>query len=66
MAKTVEYGWAIWNDRAGLYYDTVTDTRSCAIADHVKRGGLAWNECRRKYGDKAVKVRIEVVGQEAA
>ncbi len=57
-AKTVEQCWAIFNPRIGIYFHSVSDTRKCAIADHVSVMG-DWAECR-KAGDRAVKIKIEV------
>lgn len=58
--KKGEICWAVWNPRLGIYFHTVTDTRSCAIADRVSASGKDWKWCRRR-GDRAVKVRIEVL-----
>lgn len=59
MDNRREHGWAIWNPEVGLYYGTISDARCCAILDHTAQVGQSW-EVRRGYGDKAVKVTVEV------
>jgi hypothetical protein len=61
MAPKIQLAWAIWNDRSGIFYGTVTDTRVCAILEQIETQELTWEDCRRR-GDRAVKIRIEVVG----
>lgn len=59
-APKKELAWAIFNERVGIYWGSVTDTRVCAILNHTEIQGLTWKQCRDR-GDRAVKVRIEVV-----
>ena len=54
-----EFCWAVWNRRVGFYYPSVSDTRKCAIEDHIKAFGNCWRKCR-KNGDRAVKIKIEI------
>jgi hypothetical protein len=59
-AATSESAWAVWNARCGIYFDSITDRRTCAIKDHSDRQGVSWDECRRN-GDRVVRVQIEVL-----
>ena len=58
--KKIDFGWSIWNARIGIYFNSFTDTRGCAIGDHEARVGRPWKDLR-KDGDRAVRVRIEVI-----
>jgi len=52
--------WAIVNARGGVFYYTISDARACAIAEHVDMQRKTWPACR-KLGDRAVRIRIEVL-----
>lgn len=59
-APKKELAWAIFNERVGIYWGSVTDTRVCAVLEHTDAQGLTWRQCRQR-GDRAVRVRIELV-----
>jgi hypothetical protein len=50
----------IWNERTGSFFNTVSENRVCAILDHCRCQWISWEACRER-GDRAVKLRIEVL-----
>lgn len=61
--RTKEICWAVWNPRLGIYFGSISDTRSTAIVGHLRapiNRGSTWRRCYRN-GDRAVKIRIEIL-----
>lgn len=65
--KKGERMWAVLNPRGGVYFASFSDTRRTAILDHVnclRSNGLdaTWAKCRAR-GDRAVRVRVEILSE---
>jgi hypothetical protein len=54
--------WAVYNDRYGVSFCTISDSRSCAISEHCILQRKTWAECRMD-GDVVVQIKIEVMGR---
>ena len=63
MSQNAEEYCAVWNARCGVYLHSIAGRRTGAISAHVTRQETSWTECRRR-GDRLVKIRIAVVGDE--